>query len=273
MKHLILGQGNLGHSLKAHLGDEAEFFNHIIGTVWPNIEPYDVIWYCIGAGSVAEAKHFPDVAMQKHLQWPLALARKLRPDQKLVTFSSDYAEQFQLSHYAMSKYFMELALEKFPNTYCYRVSSLYGTTKPWKTFPGKILTRLFMNDEIRLSRNMVLPTPTDWLAEKVWDHVQNRETRFAYIVPNTGVQAVDWARWVFDELHRQAPEVLREKTPRVDTNYFNDPERPMEIMGRSRYGTDAFGFWNADYLWGQHGPKLIAELLKSQSTASYKGAK
>lgn len=231
MKHLILGAGNLGRDLYMEIqtvpgasvkiyslskGFDVTDLKTVLETV--DVECPDVVWYCVGSAAVAD--HRPgsplyEKSVQLNLSIPTVLADKLPPNIGLVIFSSDYAadETRPQAYYANSmkprcefaehKIAMEQMLmrRQRPNTSIVRVGSLYGLHKPGNTFPGKILMKYgFNNKKIKLPANIVVPTPTRWLAgilvRSVGEICSPVGTQIEHIAPTGGVTVKDWAKFI-----------------------------------------------------------------------------
>lgn len=235
MKHAIIGGGNLGLDIK-EFGDtnnlgQFKIFSNSTGYVYPNgglllgLDHYqpDHIWVTIGAGSVEGAKKDIKKYISLHLTLPMELIQHFDDKVHIHLFSSDYVSHPYQSLYAMSKHSMELFVltARRDNTHVYRVSNLYGTHKPETTFPGKLLRYNPDPRKITLPTNLMMPTPTAWLA-KVLLHSCNSidsESRIYDLVPGEGKSVHKWAAKIFD-----------------DRRYYTvagglDPERPKAPIG------------------------------------------
>lgn len=255
MKHLILGAGNLGKDLFIELGTKPEFERKLLSAsdgydfsdlqvVQETLEEErpDVVWYCVGGGSVAEAKSKDNEVSRRsfllNCQVPIFLREALPAEKKLVLFSSDYAADERrpssnrnLSHYLRSQYAAqksvmerEILRSKQPRTTIVRVGSLYGTHKPDKTFPGKIIKNFGFNQErIVLPSNVVTPTPTRWLAAVLvrgFDDLCIEDTAtLEHVAPEGGITVKDWAKFVLED--------LRGDEAFDRTEAYLDPERPL----------------------------------------------
>lgn len=230
MRHAIIGAGNLGWDLLSELkrrGIEAAILSrsngfHVedsVALMKVLTRPgFDVIWYCVGGGSIAEAISNPVESRRMLVSLPMLVAKSASPDKRLVFFSSDYAADETDprnsaktggagTNYAALKIELEnklLAMAR-PNTAIVRVGSLFGTRKPAATFPGKILTNFGFNDAtISLPENLVTPTPTMWLAAKLVEnfdklfHVQ--QTQRHHCAPRGSVSVKDWATFILQGL-------------------------------------------------------------------------
>lgn len=257
-KHVIIGRGNLGCALKNALGDSARFHTDRVSSVGPDYGamPEEYIWCTIGGGSVAQGKADPVGMMEAHLQIPLGMAARKRPDQKLIVFSSDYAEEPSKSLYASSKHFMELAMERFPNVFCYRVSSLYGQYFPEKTFVGRMITCFLSQVWIELSKNEVIPTPVDWLAQRAVASVESG-LKAAYLVPNQPIAAHQWAELVFMTARIVHPGVYDQFIPLIKKELVVDEERPVVIRGKPRFPFADHPDNSVEHLWSIHGPETV----------------
>jgi dTDP-4-dehydrorhamnose reductase len=239
--HLIIGRGNLGWDLQdtitQYTDDRILLLSRSLGTDAANGaqlledlrgEHFDTVWYCVGYGSVQEAKDQPLRSRVIHVSTPLLLARALPEHIRLVFFSSDYAadevnpSRVDLqaapprSKYAQIKIDLETEIARLdrPNTAVIRVGSLYGAHKPAGTFPGKILKNcLGSRHVLRLPSNYVTPTPTPWLARVL---IANERRLFSpdgarrhHCAPEGNVSIIDWAKIILSGLvspkrfHRQ----------------------------------------------------------------------
>lgn len=176
MRHVIIGNGNLGYSLAKHLMIDEKNSIKILtasnGWKYPtslqSIHDFtpDHVWVTVGAGSVEQAKKNYNTFIDLHVRLPVELAQTLNPSTVLHLFSSDYIHN-PYNLYALSKLYMEdsIRIIKRPKTFIYRVGSLYGTYKPQNCFPYKLKKNSLKNNEIKLPVNPISPTPTDWLAK------------------------------------------------------------------------------------------------------------
>jgi dTDP-4-dehydrorhamnose reductase len=217
MKHLVLGCGNLGLDLVDRLGPDAQT---LVGWRYPESSmdaviagDWDVVWCCIGAGSVEHSLAHFDEHVRAHVLLPQLLMTKLAPETRLVLFSTDYVAhtkatytpEMQLrnprSFYAYTKAWMEqLALMGFPQ-YCHpnvrvvRVGSLYGERLPHKTFPGKLRSNYPKPARLALPENRVSPTPTRWLADFLVTHLDDlfdKPYPIAHCAPVGNVSLREW---------------------------------------------------------------------------------
>lgn len=249
MRHLILGSGNLGADLFIKLsqqpksipilmsksnGLDVTTFKHLMRYIAEN--SFDCIWYCVGGGSVQEAKDNYNLAHYLNCTLPIYLADSLPDNIKLVFFSSDYVAsetepnnpkrfvEKPLSLYAQSKLEMEKYIRATarPNTSIVRVTSLYGHHKPHKTFPGKILKNFaFIEKKISLPQNLVTPTSTYWLSSILLKHFDQlfSDTSVVthHVAPAGNVSVSDWGKFVLHE--------IRDRFCFVDEEFY-DLERP-----------------------------------------------
>lgn len=265
MKHAIIGAGNLGLDLAEYLRSEGEQTRMISRSTgydlmkqFPICSDEDVIWCCVGAGSVVNAKEDFRPFARLHIELPAYLLQNSRPDQKVVLFSSDYCEQPRLSLYAESKLVMERIAEHFDNSYVYRVSSLYGEKKPLLSFPGKIVQRILSGERLSFTTNEVAPTPTKWLAKKAWNAVQN-DVRSDCLFPSTVMPAYAWGAMVARTLKD-----YRIFSPDVDPDMNLDAERPSKIIGRMRkIPLEGLSHCASERLWAEYGPNVVLSALST----------
>lgn len=264
-RHAILGAGNLGQDLARELTRRghatAAVFSRSCGFDATNRNDleiilegrYDAVWYCIGYGSVAEAKESPAEADYFHRELPALLAARKHARTRLVLFSSDYAADevaparlhynpAPRSRYAELKVAMErevLGLDA-PRVSIIRVGSLFGEHKPEGTLPGKIL-RNFASPSgpvVRLPSNLITPTPTLWLAgvlaqspDLICDPVG---TRLHHCAPSGNVSVADFATFVLEGLRHPSS---------FDRSVWYDDERPH---------VSALGCTFLDHNWHWH---------------------
>lgn len=231
MKHLILGNGNLGKDIFLEINarrlGEPKLLSKSKGLDVQNISAMkavieemqpDHVWYCVGGGSVNESKMdhpLAKLSMELNAITPIRLAEMLPERIRLTVFSTDYVADesrtsnpfvqspFMRSQYAMNKAYMEGQLKQMnrPNTSVIRVGSLYGVHNPENTFPGKILQNYANNDlMIKLPSNIVVPTPTRWAAAVMLSNPEelfcSYGTLFHHCAPEGGVSVKDWAKFI-----------------------------------------------------------------------------
>jgi dTDP-4-dehydrorhamnose reductase len=270
MSHLIFGGGNLGLDLQRELlarGETVDLRTHSSGgfdvtdreAVMRILDQggHETIWYCVGAGSVAEALADPGTANQLHVEIPSMIANNRPAGSRFVAFSSDYAADEQFPNYASKtgkprslyaemKQTLEWAMVGAGrHTACIRVGSLYGDHKPEKTFPGKILRKFgFDKNRIRLPLNMVTPTPTRWLAGQLCGNLDSMFSDRAAVIhhcaPKGSVSVRDWAIMILSGL-RWYGSVVREP--------WYDEARPLVSALGCTVGENPH-HWH--YLWSQY---------------------
>lgn len=267
MKHLVLGAGNLGRDLfmeaQTLRGAEVKIYSLSRGldvtdvrTVLRTVEDEapDVVWYCIGGGPSVENRQGSasyEKALQLNLSIPTVLANKLPHDIGLVLFSSDYAAdesrpdaQYAVAarprnEFAEQKIAMEQIVmrQQRPRTSIVRVGSLYGLHKPASTFPGKMLMKYGFNDKIvKLPANIVVPTPTRWLAGVLMRNLEHlcpaNGTQMEHLAPTGGVTVKDWAKFVLRGLRDDmafdwGKDFFDESRPWLSGLGCTLPERPV----------------------------------------------
>ena len=207
MRHLVLGNGNLGNSLANELlkkYPDVMILTASNGWRYPDrglTAIYDFypdhIWVTCGAGSVEQAKVSYIPFTDLHIRLPIELTQKTNTRTSLHFFSTDYVldNEPQQSLYALSKQHMEAAIKiiKRPKTYVYRVGSLYGTYKPNQCFPYK-LKKNSLKNTIKLPDNRVIPTPTDWLAKVLINNLEHLpyETKNYHVAPQSDCSVRVW---------------------------------------------------------------------------------
>lgn len=221
--HIIIGKGNLGVDLKIALmaaGQKSVIYTKSSGFTWRNcreeilrFEPTH-IWITAGFGSVEACEKDLVGAVETHVNLPLEIARDAPETVRVGIFSTDYAAseshpgnpnhrvQRPRSFYALTKMWMEdaTALLSRGNMSVFRVCSLYGEFYPEKTFPGKIA--IYRPDA--LPTNIVVPTPTWWIAQTLVHYLDGHNTLFSptakyihHVAPQgPGIRISDWGRLV-----------------------------------------------------------------------------
>lgn len=217
MKHVIIGNGNLGNSIATELlkrnntiqeNNTIKIFSASNGWKYPSSlnpiydEVPDHIWVTVGAGSVEQAKanYLPFIDL--HIKLPVELAQNINEMTYLHVFSTDYVIDKRLDNwpmnkslYALSKDCMEEALQFInrPRTRIYRIGSLYGTYKPNKCFPYK-LKKNSLKNEPTLPINFVTPTPTDWIASNLINNLPfiKNDMEVFNVAPEGCVSVVEW---------------------------------------------------------------------------------
>lgn len=228
MKHAILGGGNLGLDIceytNKNIDNDVKLFtvnngwhysadrgNSLVRGI--QIAKPDHVWVAVGAGSVEGAKKDFMPYLDLHVRLPAELLQKIPEETALHFFSTNYAAERHQSLYAESKAMMEDIIRKMnrPNTYVYRVESLYGTHRPEKTFPGRFLTRNPKPSKIDLPDNFITPTPTAWLARAVVDSIGTLTTPYHNVAPTGAVSVAEWARYVVSNPEYKINAAYRDK--------------------------------------------------------------
>lgn len=250
MKHLVLGNGNLGIDLALSLdrhGYAVDFPQDKHHPASFKNDHHDVVWCAAGAGGPGGSAqaHF-----ETHLMLPVALA-EFAP--KLILFSTAYLNRDPegvFSDYSMSKSFMERAMAQRENVRCLRVGSLYGVHRPLRTFPGKILELESKGLLRKSAQNVVTPTPTEWLADelvetKVWESFDSVKSG-SNIAPMGCCPISEWIEMI---------------CPGKSLPSFRDDSYPLASSASVVTGPH----WRL--LWGVNGPKVVeaarAALTKS----------
>jgi hypothetical protein len=219
MKHVIVGNGNLGNSIATELlkrGHDIKIFSVSNGWRYPTSlqsiydEIPDHVWVTVGAGSVEQAKANFIPFVDLHIKLPMELAQNLHSSTTLHTFSTDYVveKEANMSLYAVSKDTMEQALFLLqrPKTFIYRIGSLYGTHKPQKCFPYK-LKKNSLKNEISLPANQITPTPTDWLAKIILDNLNDidyAKTTLYNVAPLDSTPVYGWGSLILECIIKHA---------------------------------------------------------------------
>jgi dTDP-4-dehydrorhamnose reductase len=230
-KHIVLGSGNLGHALKAVLGERAitqpsgswrfPADKRGLRAVLDFAKP-STVWCAVGGGSIDWADKNREEAKAALLDLPLFLMDVLPLDTRLVLFSTDYVaheafpskptrfNQQPGSFYAELKLFMELTVSDFaqPNVRVVRVSNLYGPYKPERNLASKIRANVRQLPATVLEgdtdtipsvscfENEICPTPVDLLAHYLRENEEllfSSEESIHHCAPNGSMSIVDFA--------------------------------------------------------------------------------
>lgn len=216
MKHLILGDGNLGRDINKQLtriGEEVHTLSRSHDWSYPRNESqielfnkYDVFWVTVGAGSIEGAKKDFSKYCDLHIRLPMHILQTVESHKRVYLFSTDYLQNSSPNKnlYTLSKLMMEESVRMLDRGNCsiYRVGSLYGTHKPLSTFPGKCYLNNKNKSKLTLPRNIVIPTPTDWLADKLvseWLKTKNHNysTKVCHLAPSGQTTVADWGDSLF----------------------------------------------------------------------------
>ena len=244
MKHIILGNGNLGNAIATEISKRNQkvlIFSASNGWHYPaNPQPIydeipDHIWVTVGAGSVEQAKANYTPFIDLHIKLPTELTQHLTPHTSLHLFSTDYVvDRRGKSLYALSKKTMEEAITLInrPLTYIYRIGSLYGTHKPENCFPYKLKKNSLKNTPT-LPLNYITPTPADWVATTLLDNLEELppETSIFNVAPQENCTVQYWG-WRILGKHLSHPD-----------NNSLDPSRPAQSnIGCNLPVTDSFSW-------------------------------
>lgn len=248
MRHLILGNGNLGNSLAEKLKKEhtVKICSITNGWKYPNVDLQpiydfvpDHVWCTVGAGSVEQAKVNFVPFVNLHIRLPMELAQTINANVTLHFFSTNYvADNQSKSLYQLSKQTMEQAilLLNRPKTYVYRIGSLYGFHKPHKCFPYKIRKNCKEHlkkgiSDLVLPENFVTPTPTDWLADILVENLDlhTKASALYNVAPLDSCKIADWATLVLQNqqisIHEKETDTERPYYPNIecDLHMSNTP--------------------------------------------------
>lgn len=239
MLHTVIGGGNLGLDLFKELktaGNAVGLLTRTNGWDFRCVDQLppiagDVIWVCVGQGSIAEADKDRHEAEEIYVKAPMALLERLaNPEALVIFFSTDYAADEALpnradrfnpapkSLYAALRCTFERDLARLnrDRTVVIRVGSLYGLHKPHRTLPGRLLANLgFAEGKIDLPLNMITPTPTRWLAATLVENFDSLHTRrgvvFHHLAPAGAVSVRDLGRFVLAGLREPKDYDKRER--------------------------------------------------------------
>lgn len=222
-RHIVVGQGNLGADLADLLGEqEADYFiaSKELGFQWPGcglddlvaLHP-DVVWLCVGSGGVLEAQCDYSNALCSSAGLFTDCLMRFPEETSIVAFSTDHCANEThptnpglhtmnpRSLFAHSKLHMERVLKFIdrPNSSIIRLGTLYGKSRPMRTFPGRLLSQFPRQTTIPLPMNLVTPTPTDWLADmllKRSDAFLRGGPKICHAAPSGNVSIADWGKMV-----------------------------------------------------------------------------
>ena len=200
------------------------------------------VWLKIGAGSVedAEKNYLPFIDL--HLKLTMDLVKQLPDHVKLHIFSTDYVVDSEIrSLYALSKKQMEdtLLFIKRPNTYIYRVGTLYGEWK--KCFPSKLLHNASNKNLINLPVNRVKPTATKWLAKILVD--LQFTSKYDHLKPFTILDVAPKGDISIYELGKLLLPYY------VTSTYKYDLKRPSECKLNSFFEDSWEDIWHQNNIW------------------------
>jgi dTDP-4-dehydrorhamnose reductase len=174
MKHLIIGNGNLGKDLELALSARGEEV-----TMRPRDwvytlaeQRFDIVWCTAGKGGPTDCMGTFVKQIEAHVLLTAELINRAPKETRLVFFSTHYLNEDpkgDLSRYAMTKRMLEDLAQSAPNAVVYRVGSLYAEHRPERTFPGKLIPKLLQGERVLLPENRVAPTSTSWLAQKLME--------------------------------------------------------------------------------------------------------
>lgn len=243
MKHIIIGNGNLGVDIgisliaNRQLSDEdIVFINSRSGfdplRDIPRLckEDIECVWLAQGGMSVGDCKRDYDKAYQTFVHMPSLWLMNAPPQVKLVFFSSDYAYEPNLSKYAELKATMDIMVADTNrgNTALIQVCSLYGEHYPERSFPGRIINACINQKEISLPMNKTTPTPTDFVAEnlvrqfpKLFDDQQTLKLNMA---PKGSISSYGWGQLILQDFRKVVPKDYDEERPKI--SHLDNSECP-----------------------------------------------
>lgn len=233
MKHIIVGNGNLGTEIGISLSnqrglsdDDITYINSRSGFDPDRDIPIlgrqnvECVWIAAGGMSIEGVKMDFAKGYQTFVDMPSKWIKLLPHHIKLVLFTSDYAYEPTLSKYAELKATMDSLVHEYnrPNTCLVQVSSLYGRIYPERCFPGRIILAAMNQPEITLPINKVTPTPCDFVAENLVKRLPNifdsKQTMRLNMAPKGSISTFGWGQLVLQD-HRK-----------ISARGY-DPERPQ----------------------------------------------
>lgn len=162
MKVLVFGRGNLGHSVVSFC-KQNNISYHLISRSLSEFSPdfqneydADLVINTVGGDFFDD----PSVLWSLNITDNIALLN-MYPERPIITFSCYFALEPWRSPYASIKRSLESLTNAYSNLFVIRVSSLYGAIKPCYPDLVRGYPKVFSNAPVQ-------PTPTDWLAEKIF---------------------------------------------------------------------------------------------------------
>lgn len=244
--NLVIGAGNLGTAITKILlklnrnctSDKPNLSRGSNEVFWANVRRSDVIWVCIG-GRHQEAQKNPAAAMLLAKDFPEMLLDRARDGTQICFFSTaDLADpefpgdpnrrQLGLprTRFAEAKTHLEELVTSSgrAGTSIVRLSTIYGTTRPLDTLPGRLLNMPWPDLPVSLPWNEVTPTPADWAASMLIRGADNsglflNRPAVHHVAPIGSISAHQWAHLIMGETrsHKAWAEkiVWDTKRPRV----------------------------------------------------------
>lgn len=235
MKHIIVGNGNLGLEIGIALANQrgvSEDDVMYINTK-SDFDAYrdipklckkfniECVWIAAGGMSVSQVKQDFTKGYETFVEMPTLWMDLLPQPINLILFTSDYAYEPNLSKYAELKALMDMKVSEKnrPNTCLVQVCSLYGRIYPEKCFPGRIITAAKEQETIALPLNKVSPTPCDYVAEnlvrsfpKIFDHSQSMRLNMA---PKGSISTFGWGQLILQNHRNVVPSGYDNERPRI----------------------------------------------------------
>lgn len=245
MTHIILGKGNLGQALNRSIyrnTKQSPAVSHREKVVEIKLRFEDNentwIWVTEGFGSVGECKKDSIGAFDLHVRKTFELIQKF-PKSNIVFFSTNYvADENNVvssihpkhfgSEYANSKALMEnvirFAQKNKPNVWPIRVANLYSKYSPWNSFAGRLIKAREAGDVISLPENLMLPTDTDWLADRLVDNMHKfKEYEIMSIVPTGAVSTKKFGELILGETVGLGKDIERPMNARMFNTFPHHP--------------------------------------------------
>ena len=211
LKVLIIGHGNLGHDLLLFCKKYGLSY-HLISTNeqrfsddFDDAYEADLIINTVGGG-VHESY---DTLWKKNISLNLELSQMFI-DRPIIAFSSNAALEPYRTPYSSIKKSVESLTGSIKNFHVIRVSTLYGNYRLSDTFPWKLRNNYIRPTQLNLPTNYIQPTPTKWLAEKIFNlsifrKISSLENRIFSIVPFGHTTYEEWGKVILGEEYKITP--------------------------------------------------------------------
>jgi len=198
LKVLIFGNSNLGRDLFLvcqELGLSTHHVSrnyHKFSADFSDVYEADIIFNTVGGKQSDDSETLWNI----NITFNHSLL-KTYPNIPIIAFSSNSALEPYRSHYGSIKKSLESLTSLHENFYVVRVSGLYGSHFPLRTFPGKLKNNYPKPTKLTLPLNKIQPTPTRWLAEKLI--TSDFTSNLTSIAPQGGISYCDWGKIILGE--------------------------------------------------------------------------
>jgi dTDP-4-dehydrorhamnose reductase len=224
---MVIALQEAGHTVDViegrYEGDGSDYLSGIMGV------NYDYVINCVGHGSIPEAEADPVGAYRLHVMLPIQLDQRFIYS-KIINFSSGFCANsnyptephyFNYDHnskYIASKQALENLVRTSDHSVAIRVTNLYGKHRWDKCFPGKIEK----NDVMQLPNNVIVPTPTDWLAKEVVSNLGHLMVGLVYnAAPLGSTTVVEWGKYIKADIYTNGLDHSRPRNCAIGYNMPN----------------------------------------------------